>query len=116
MDRTEYGQGAAQRLYDAEEKLDRALAALNELSAYLTAGRIDQQITAVVGQEALTAITQAQGPVVKARARLLKAHHAMKLDARRLGINWRMNGPFEPKPDEDERVPRPTGRRLEAVG
>ncbi|MFC5345324.1 hypothetical protein ACETK8_14325 [Brevundimonas staleyi] len=72
MDRTEYGQGAAQRLYDAEQKLDLALAALNELSAFLTTGRIDQQITAVVGQDALAAITQAQGPVVKARARLLR--------------------------------------------
>ncbi|MFC5345520.1 hypothetical protein, partial [Brevundimonas staleyi] len=44
-----------------------------------------------------------------------KAHHAMKQDARRLRIEWRMNGPFEPKPDDDESVPRPTGRRLEAV-
>jgi hypothetical protein len=116
MDRTEYGQGAAQRLYDAEQKLDLALAALNDLSSFLTTGRIDHQITAVVGQEALTAITQAQGPVVKARARLLKAHHAMKADARRLRIEWRMSGPFEPKPDEDQPVPRPTGRYLEAVG
>ncbi|WP_374036509.1 hypothetical protein ACETK8_14335 [Brevundimonas staleyi] len=39
----------------------------------------------------------------------------MKQDARRLRIEWRMNGPFEPKPDDDESVPRPTGRRLEAV-
>jgi hypothetical protein len=115
MDRTQYGQGAAQRLYDAEEKLDRALAALNDLSAYLANGRIDQKITAVVGQEALTAITQAQGPVIKARARLLKAHQAMRDDARKLRIEWRLGGPFEPKPDEDQPVPRPSGRRLEAV-
>lgn len=115
MTRTEYGQEAARRLYDAETKLDLALAALNGLSAHLAGGRVDQEITAVVGQDALTAITQAQGPVVKARARLLKAHQAMKSDARRLGIQWRLNGPFEDKPDEDQPVPRPSGRRLEAV-
>ncbi|WP_029416628.1 hypothetical protein [Brevundimonas bacteroides] len=115
MDRTEYGREAARRLHDAEAKLDLALAAINGLSAHLTSGRIDQEITAVIGQDALAAITEAQGPVVKARARLLKAHRAMKADARRLGIQWRLGGPFEDKPDEDQPVPRPTGRHLEAV-
>jgi hypothetical protein len=113
MNRTNFGQDLARRLYATEHALDRALSEAALLVSTMTAGRIDQKISAVIGQEALANILDAMNTVGAARGAIVSAHHQMKADAVRLRIDWRLAGP-ESKP-EDDRTIRPTARHLTAV-
>ena len=113
MNRAEFGQTLATRLYATEHALDRALSEAALLVSSMTAGRIDSGISAVVGQDALSNILSAMQTVGTARASLVAAHNQMKVDADAMRIEWRLIGP-EAKP-EDDRVIRPTARKLAAV-
>lgn len=97
-DRHAFGRELAQKLFEAEKALDRAIAASNELSAFMTRGRIDHEITAMLGQHALSGVAETGRGLVKARGRLLDAHEHLEKDARRINIHWRMAGPIEEKP------------------
>lgn len=99
MDRNEWSQGAAARLYDTESKIDFAIAEVADLTRYLAVGRVEQAFVARLGQDALSELIAAQTGLVESRARLLRAHQAMLVAARAGGLQWRMNGPFE-TPDE----------------
>ena len=96
--RQEFGRELAQKLFEAEKAVDRAIAASNELSAFMTRGRIDHEITAMLGQHALQGVAETGRSLVKARGRLLDAHQHLEKDARRISIHWRMAGPIEDKP------------------
>ena len=113
MNRADFGQDLARRLYATEQALDHALSEAALLVSSMTVGRVDQKISAVIGQEALANILEAMNTVGNARGAVVTAHHQMKADAERMRIEWRMAGP-EQKP-EDDRPIRPTGRILSAV-
>lgn len=112
MSRAAFGQELARRLYATEHALDRALSDAALLVSSMTAGRMDNRISAVIGQDALENILSAMNTVGAARAAVIAAHHQMKADAERMRIDWRLAGP-EAKP-EDDRTIRPTAR-LSAV-
>lgn len=96
--RNRFGRELAVKLFEAEKAMDRAIAASSELSAFMTRGRIDHDITAMLGQEALNGVADTGRGLVKARGRLLQAHESLERDARAIGIQWRMAGPLEDKP------------------
>lgn len=98
QDRADFGRALAEKLFEAEKALDRAIAASSDLSAFMTRGRIDHQITAMLGQAALNGVAETGRALVKARGRLLTAHENLESDARAIGIRWRSAGPLEDKP------------------
>lgn len=98
QDRTAFGRELAEKLFEAEKALDRAIAASSDLSACMTRGRIDHEITAMLGQAALNGVAETGRSLVKARGRLLTAHENLERDARAIGIRWRLAGPLEDKP------------------
>lgn len=106
QNRHEFGRELAQKLFEAEKAIDRAIAASNELSAFMTRGRIDHEITAMLGQHALHGVAETGRGLVKARGRLLDAHAHLEKDARRISIHWRLAGPIEDKP-KGEGVSKP---------
>lgn len=112
MTHDRFGHDLAQRLHDAENALDLAVAALGDLGCLMVRGRIEQGISAVVGQGALTEVTAALPIIVKARKRLIKAHHRMRADARALRIDWSSNlsGPLTKPEEEAGPVPVALGR------
>ncbi|PQZ84413.1 MULTISPECIES: hypothetical protein [unclassified Brevundimonas] len=112
MSRTAFGQELARRLYSTEHALDQALSEAAQLVASMTTGRVDNRISAVVGQDALENILAAMSTVGAARAAVVAAHHQMKADADRMRIDWRLAGP-EAKPEDDR--PIRTIARLSAV-
>lgn len=113
--RDDFAQALAQRLWETEDGIDRTLAQIAELTAFMAVGRIDAGVSAVVGQEALTGVAQAIGRLNEARAELVQTHMRLAKDARRMGMQWspRAGGPIA-KPDEDGPL-RPTGRVLQRV-
>lgn len=115
MNRSDFGHDLARRLYSTEHALDHALSEAALLVSSMTAGRVDQKISAVIGQDALANILQAMNTVGAARGAVVAAHHQMKADAERMRIEWRLAGP-EMKP-EDDRPIRETSkaRHLAAV-
>lgn len=101
-----FGQELAVRLFEAEKAIDKAIAAASDLSAYMTRGRIDHDITAVLGQDALNGVAETGRSLVKARGRLLQAHEHLERDARSIGIRWKLAGPLEDKPKAAAEAPR----------
>jgi len=109
LDHDRFGQDLAARLHAAERSLDLAIAETNELAAFMTRGRLENQIPAVIGQDVLQAMGSLAAGLTTERRHLIEAHGLLKRDARRLGIGWRLGGPAE-SPDED--VPlRPSALR-----
>jgi hypothetical protein len=82
MNRTDFGQDLARRLHSTEHALDKALSEAALLVSSMTAGRVDQNISAVVGQDALANILQAMHTVGAARGAVVAAHHQMKVPNR----------------------------------
>lgn len=115
MTRATFGQDLARRLHSTEHALDHALSEAALLVSSMTAGRMDNRISAVVGQEALANILQAMATVGVARGAVVAAHHQMKADAERMRIEWRLAGP-ELKPADDRPIrDTRTARHLSAV-
>ncbi|MFN3879310.1 MAG: hypothetical protein ACK4MH_13135 [Brevundimonas sp.] len=108
MSRAAFGQELARRLYATEHALDTALSEAALLVSSMTVGRMDNRISAVIGQDALENILTAMNTVGAARAAVIAAHHQMKGDAERMRIDWRLAGP-EAKPEGDQTI-RPSAR------
>lgn len=106
-DRDQYASDLASDLHALENHIDRAIAAAAGLVARATLGRIEQGISAVVGQEALGRILASSQTLGAARHEVVQAHKAMALDARKLRMTWVSRDGPTTKPDEDG--PRPTG-------
>ncbi len=106
--RDQYGADLAAGLHDYEALLDRTIAAGAGLAVLMTTGRLEHNISAVVGQSALAKVLSSTQTLASAREDLVGAHKGLAADARRLSITWSpdMSGPMD-KPEEDR--PRPTG-------
>ncbi|MGV9006342.1 MAG: hypothetical protein ACOH1H_06360 [Brevundimonas sp.] len=111
MDRNQFGRDLADRLQTAERAVDLAVAALCDLGALMTRGRIEQAISAVAGQAALGDAMAALPLIVTARERLVRAHRQLAREARALRIDWTdARGGPETKPMEEGGGALPAGR------
>lgn len=99
-DQDQFGLELNRRLRQAEHALDIALAETNELTAFMTRGRIDNQIPAVFGQDILLSMGSLSKGLTKSRRHLIDAHGFLKRDARKLNIGWRLGGPAESPGDD----------------
>ena len=101
-DRHVLGGRLVEQLYAAERALDTAVAEVSDLTAMMTRGRMEHDIAAVVGQEALEHVVECSGVLTRARRALVEGHRQLARDARAMQIAWStLGGPGETKPTED---------------
>ncbi len=101
----ELGRQMAEKLYAAERAVDVAVAEIGDLSALMTRGRMDHNLAAVVGQEALELVAKCGGRLTRARRALVEGHKQMARDARSMRIAWTVASGPGTKPGDGDTVP-----------
>lgn len=88
----------ARRLYDFETILDEAVAAGAALLGSVPLARVEQRLSAVVGQPVYSHLTQALAAVSEARGHTVQAHRHVERVAAQNAIEVRAWGDTQPKP------------------
>ena len=105
MDRTDVCDGVAARLFEAEQKVDDAFAALANLAGYLPVARRDAQLALKVGGAAITKIAAAMTEIAQARATIVSAHDDFAVVQRALGVRvTAIGGGEKPNPQSTARL------------
>ena len=98
MDKIIFASRLATKIRATEHAIDGAIAAASELAAEMATGRIQAGFAAQAGHKALVNILEAVGALGEARTRMIASHDRLAIDARRMGIEVEMAGPWERKP------------------
>ena len=98
----------AAELHDAENAIDQAIVKIAKLAATLPIARIDTNMSAIVGQEAVAKVTQAVAAAGQVRQMMTDAHYALGETQKQVGLGTRMFGAGLNKPSSASRnVPLP---------
>ena len=101
----------AAELHDAENAIDQAIVKIAKLAATLPIARIDTNMSAIVGQEAVAKVTQAVAAAGQVRQMMTEAHYALGETQKQVGLGTRMFGAGVNKPPSASRnVPLPTNQ------
>lgn len=107
-DRINAAQRIAADLHDAEFAIDEAIVKIARLAATLPAARIETKMSAIVGQEAVTKVTQAIAAAGHVRQMITEAHQALGETQKQVGLGARMFGAGMNKPPAaSTQVPAP---------
>jgi hypothetical protein len=103
---------AAQRiasdLHEAEFAIDDAIVKIARLAATLPTERIETNMSAIVGQDAVAKVTQAVAAAGQVRQMIAEAHQALGETQKQVGLGARMFGAGLNKPPAASRnVPAP---------
>jgi len=88
----------AAELHEAEDAIDQAIIKLAKLAGTLPVARFDTNMSAIVGQDAVTKVTQAIATAGQVRQMVTEAHHALSETQRQVGLGARMFGAGTEKP------------------
>jgi hypothetical protein len=88
----------AAELHEAEDAIDQAIIKLAKLAGTLPVARFETNMSAIVGQEAVTKVTQAIATAGQVRQMVTEAHHALSETQRQVGLGARMFGAGTEKP------------------
>lgn len=94
----------AAELHDAEDAIDNAIIKIAKLAGTLPIVRFETQMSAVVGQEAVSKITQAVAAAGQVRQMMTDAHHALSETQRQVGLGARMFGAGMDKPRGNSQI------------
>lgn len=94
----------AAELHDAEDAIDNAIIKIAKLAGTLPIVRFETQMSAVVGQEAVSKITQAVAAAGQVRQMVTDAHHALSETQRQVGLGARMFGAGMDKPRGNSQI------------
>ena len=108
----DYATVAAADIRALEHGLDDTLGRASQLLLTLAAGRPTSGLGVGAGQSGAEEIGHAINSLIAARGHVAGAHRKFERDARAAGIQWRMAGPLETKPDKPI-VERPSGHHAE---
>lgn len=97
-DRVVAAQRIAADLHDAENAIDQAIMKIAKLAGTLPLARIETNMSAIVGQEAVGKVTQAVATAGVVRQMLAEAHVALSDTQRQVGLGARMFGAGMNKP------------------
>ena len=97
-ERIEAAQRIAADLHEAENAIDDAIIKIARLAATLPVARIETRMSAVVGQDAVSKVTQAVAAAGNVRQMITDAHHALGETQKQVGLGTRMFGAGLPKP------------------
>lgn len=106
----DYATVAAADLLALEHGLDDTLGRASQLLLTLASGRPRSGLAAAAGQAGAEELGLAINSMIEARGRVVAAHRKLGRDAKAFGLQWRLAGPLERKPDEPI-VERPSGRQ-----
>jgi hypothetical protein len=88
----------AAELHEAEDAIDQAIIKLAKLAGTLPVARFETNMSAIVGQDAVTKVTQAIATAGQVRQMVTEAHHALSETQRQVGLGARMFGAGTEKP------------------
>jgi dGTP triphosphohydrolase len=91
-------QKIATDLHAAEDAIDQAIIKLAQLASTLPIARIETNMSAVVGQDAVSKVTQAVAAAGQVRQMVTDAHAALSETQRQVGLGERMFGAGMDKP------------------
>lgn len=114
-DRIVAAQRIASELHDAEFAIDDAIVKIARLAATLPTVRIETNMSAIVGQDAVAKVTQAVAAAGQVRQIITDAHQALGETQRQVGLGARMFGAGLNKPPAASRnVPAPHNQNVSA--
>jgi hypothetical protein len=106
--RIEAAQRIASDLHAAENAIDDAIIKIAQLAATLPTARIETNMSAIVGQDAVGKVTQAIAAAGSVRQMLAEAHIALGETQKQVGLGARMFGAGMNKPPSSSAmVPMP---------
>jgi hypothetical protein len=76
----------AHELHQFEAAMDQAISLGSLLSSRMVTARMEANISAVVGQDALNGVIRSLSTIVAARGELVEAHHLLKSAADSIGL------------------------------
>jgi dGTP triphosphohydrolase len=91
-------QKIATELHEAEEAIDNAIIKLAQLAGTLPVARMETNMSAIVGQEAVAKVTKAVAAAGQVRQMVSEAHEALSETQRQVGLATRMFGAGTHKP------------------
>jgi hypothetical protein len=113
-DRIKAAQRIAADLHEAENAIDDAIIKIARLAATLPVARFETRMSAMVGQDAVTKVTQAVAAAGNVRQMITDAHHALGETQKQVGLGTRMFGAGLPKPPSSSMaVPLPQNQNGE---
>jgi hypothetical protein len=123
-ERIEAAQRIAKDLHAAENAIDDAIVKIAQLAATLPTARIETNMSAIVGQDAVSKVTQAIAAAGSVRQMITDAHVALGETQRQVGLGARMFGAgmnkppsssaIVPMPQNEDDAARPTPLRANA--
>ncbi|MDB5468717.1 MAG: hypothetical protein JWR84_277 [Caulobacter sp.] len=105
-------EAVAKQLFEAEEALDLALAAVAGLAVTMPSVRKGANLSIMFGQDAMESATETLSHLTQARRTIIATHKALSVTREQLGLRHYSVGPENDKPETD---PKPTGVHLHEV-
>ncbi|MFB7879983.1 MULTISPECIES: hypothetical protein [Brevundimonas] len=90
----------AAELRETELRTDMSLAQAGVLLTSLTTGRNEVGLPAPFGQAALAKLGEAIANGIEYRSSLVSLHRSLEVAGNKIGADWSLGGPLEPKPDD----------------
>lgn len=109
MKRTEAARAGAAKLMRAEAAIDAALRETAELMGLLPALRLETQLSAVIGQDAVANLGETLAHIVSARRTIIAAHGALSTVRTQIGCGSLASG------DLDKPLAPPTASGFRAL-
>lgn len=104
-------EAVAKQLFEAEEALDIALAAVAGLAVTMPSARKGANLSVMYGQAAIEGASETLGYLTQARRTIIATHEALSIAQDQLGLKRFMAGPGNDKPPTGE----PKGVHLREV-
>ena len=105
-------QAVAKQLFEAEDALDTALAAVAGLAMTMPTARKEASLSVMYGQDAFEGATETLAHLARARRTIIDTHKALAVAHEQMGLKRYMGGPGNDKPETE---PQPIGVYLKEV-
>lgn len=105
-------EAVAKQLFEAEEALDLALAAVAGLAVTMPQARKGANLSVLYGQDAMESASETLGYLTQARRTIIATHKALSVAQHQMGLGRFAVGPGNDKP---ETTPVTTGVYLQEV-
>ena len=107
--RQQAAENLAKRLFAAEQAVDEAISKMADLTGYMPIARINAHLSAVVGQDALSAAAESLSALIWARRHLVETHNRLAETRDQIGLQAMAMGSGDMKPpalasEQDENV------------
>lgn len=96
--RRDAAQKLARRLFETEQAIDEAISKMADLTGYMPIARTNANLSAVVGQEAITQAAETLSALVEARGQLVATHNRLAKTRDEIGLQAMAMGSDDMKP------------------